>query len=118
MRELTCICCPRGCRLKVDEANGYTVTGNSCERGKDYGYSECTNPTRTLTSSVEVIGGDHERVSVKTNAPIAKGLLFEAMKEVHGLVIDAPVELGQVLITDIAGSGADLISCRRVQKKG
>ena len=29
MKELVCIVCPRGCRLQVDEDNGYAVTGNS-----------------------------------------------------------------------------------------
>ena len=32
MTELTCILCPKGCRLRVDEKNGYAVTGNQCPR--------------------------------------------------------------------------------------
>ena len=39
MKELICITCPRGCHLKVDEEN-MTVTGNSCNRGKEYGLNE------------------------------------------------------------------------------
>ena len=27
MTELTCIVCPKGCRLNVDEENGFLVTG-------------------------------------------------------------------------------------------
>ncbi len=27
MKELICIVCPNGCHLKVDEENGYNVTG-------------------------------------------------------------------------------------------
>ena len=34
MKELICITCPKGCHLKVDEENGYAVTGNSCPRGR------------------------------------------------------------------------------------
>ena len=45
MRELTCIVCPKGCRLKVDEENNWAVTGNSCPRGAEYGKAECTAPT-------------------------------------------------------------------------
>ena len=37
MTELTCIVCPKGCRLKVDEENGFAVTGASCQRGIAYG---------------------------------------------------------------------------------
>ena len=40
MKELICIVCPNGCHLKVDEENGYNVTGNKCERGAEYGKAE------------------------------------------------------------------------------
>mgnify|MGYP001529242129 CR=1 FL=1 len=55
-RDMTCIICPRGCALKV-EINGdnITVTGNGCPKGKQYPIDECTNPTRTVTSSVRVV---------------------------------------------------------------
>ena len=31
MKELICIKCPKGCHLRVDEENGFTVTGHSFE---------------------------------------------------------------------------------------
>ena len=40
MKELVCIVCPKGCRLSVDEENGFAVTGNSCPRGEEYGKRE------------------------------------------------------------------------------
>ena len=46
MKEFTCIICPRGCLLKVDD--NMNVTGNTCPRGKDYAISELTNPVRTI----------------------------------------------------------------------
>ncbi len=115
MRELTCICCPRGCLLQVDEENGFAVSGNSCDRGAEYGYTECTNPTRTLTSSVPVIGGDHARCSVKSNEPIPKGKLFEAMEEVRALRIQAPVRTGEILLRGLAGTDACLVAGRDVK---
>ena len=54
MTELTCIVCPKGCRLNVDEENGFLVTGYGCSRGKEYGHKELTAPTRTLTSIVRI----------------------------------------------------------------
>ena len=56
MTELICIGCPRGCHLKVDEQNGYAVSGNSCPVGAEYGKNELTNPTRVLTSTVRITG--------------------------------------------------------------
>ena len=29
MKEVICTCCPQGCHLQVDEANGYKVTGTA-----------------------------------------------------------------------------------------
>ena len=48
MTDLICIVCPKGCHLKVDEENGYKVTGNGCPRGAAYGEKELVNPTRVI----------------------------------------------------------------------
>ena len=54
-RDMTCIICPRGCALKVEiEGDNITVTCNSSPKGRQYAIDECTNPTRTVTSSVRV----------------------------------------------------------------
>ena len=37
IKELICICCPKGCHLRVDTANDYAVTGNACPNGAAYG---------------------------------------------------------------------------------
>lgn len=112
MKELICIVCPKGCHIKVDEENGYTVTGNSCEKGAEYGKIELLNPTRTITSTVAVVGGLYPRCPVKTSKPIPKGLILEAMKTLDGLSLQAPVTLGQVVVKDICGTGADFVACR------
>lgn len=37
MTELTCIVCPRGCTLRIEERDGrFTVTGNACKRGEQF----------------------------------------------------------------------------------
>ena len=112
MKELVCIVCPRGCRLTVDEDNGYAVTGNSCPRGAEYGRTELQNPTRVLTTTVKVERGMHRRLPVRTNKAIPKGLLLAAMEEAAKVNLTAPVEAGQVIIPDLLGTGADLIASR------
>lgn len=114
MKELICIVCPQGCRLHVDEENGYQVTGNRCERGEAYGKTELQNPTRTITSTVAVRGGLYPRCPVKTSAPIPKEMIFGAMKTLDGVVLDAPVRLGQVVVHDICGTGVDFITTREM----
>ena len=83
MKELVCIVCPKGCRLHVDDENGYTVTGNSCPRGAEYGKNEIQNPTRVLTSTVRLSGGAYRRCPVKTDLaeqllPLIEGTADEA----------------------------------------
>ena len=51
MTDLICIVCPKGCHLKVDEENGYKVTGNGCPRGAAYGEKELVNPTARNSGS-------------------------------------------------------------------
>ena len=62
-RELTCIGCPMGCPLTVTMKAGevISVTGNTCKRGDIYARKEVTNPTRIVTSTVRVTGGDAYR---------------------------------------------------------
>ena len=112
MKELICIVCPRGCHLKVDEACGYTVTGNGCPRGEAYGKRELTHPTRVITSTVRCTGGAHPRCPVKTSAPIPKERIFDVAAALDGITVEAPVRLGQVVVKDVCGTGADFVSTR------
>lgn len=44
MKELTCIGCPRGCTLKIErDGDGWSVTGNTCPRGREFAISEMTD---------------------------------------------------------------------------
>lgn len=116
MRKLTCIRCPRGCRLLVDEKNNYAVSGQGCSRGEEYGRSECIAPKRTLTSTVPVKGGVLSRCPVKTSCPIPKGKMEEAMKALRALQPQAPIKTGDVLLPHIAGTQADLVACRNIRE--
>ena len=112
IRELTCICCPLGCPLTVEIENGEVlkVTGNTCKRGEVYGAKEVTNPTRVVTSTVEVEGGAVPRVSVKTKEDIPKDKIFGCMKELKGVKVKAPVNIGDVIVPDVAGTGVDMVA--------
>jgi NADPH-dependent 2,4-dienoyl-CoA reductase/sulfur reductase-like enzyme/CxxC motif-containing protein len=110
--ELICIVCPKGCHLQVDVNNNFAVTGNNCERGEAYGKQEISNPTRIITSTVCAAGGSIARMPVKTDKTIPKAKIFEAMKLLDGIEVNAPVKLGDVIVPDICGTGAKFISTR------
>lgn len=114
MKELICIVCPKGCHLKVDEENGYAVTGNSCPRGAEYGKKELVAPTRVITSTVRVTGGLYPRCPVKTDAPIPKELIFKAMALLDSVELTAPVRVGQVVVENVLGTGVNFVSARNL----
>lgn len=115
VRDLICIGCPLGCPLKVEiDGENITVTGNTCPRGAAYGKKEVTNPTRVVTSSVRVKGGELAMVSVKTRNDIPKGKIFDVMKEILAVEAPAPVAIGDVIIPNCAGTGVDIIATKNV----
>lgn len=114
MKELICICCPRGCHLQVDESNNYRVIGNSCQRGEEYGKNECIAPTRIVTSTVTVTDGVYPRCPVKTAQPIPKDKIFAVMEVLNSLRLTAPVTSGQVIVSDVAGTGVAIVTTRNV----
>lgn len=115
-KNLTCIGCPLGCALQVTLENGEvtSVTGNTCKRGDDYARKEVTHPTRIVTSTVYVRGGSIPMVSVKTQNDIPKEKIMDIMTAINTLVVDAPVHIGDVLLSDIAGTGVNLIATKDV----
>lgn len=116
-RNLICIGCPLGCPVTVTmDGDNINVTGNTCPRGADYAKKEVLSPTRIVTSSVRVNDGEIARVSVKTKSDIPKSKIFEVMKEIRAVRVEAPVELGQVLIEDCAGTGVDIIATKSVNR--
>ncbi len=112
-REMVCVACPLGCSLNVElDDNGtvLSVTGNTCKRGEKYAVDECTNPVRMLTTTMKLNGGSLPVISVKTSAPIPKDKIFECMKEINKEVVDAPIRMGAVLISNICETGVDIVA--------
>lgn len=110
-RNLTCIICPLGCALTVtlDENGKVTeVVGNTCPRGKQYAIDECTNPVRTITSTVRC--EDDGVVAVKTSRPIPKAKMFDVMNEINGAVAPSHVRVGDVIIENVCDTGANIIA--------
>ena len=141
MKEIICITCPKGCHLKVDEET-FAVTGNSCPRGAVYGANELRNPVRVVTSTVvvEPVGAGiarpqnpdclprtsdacpyegsgkdlPRRLPVKTDRPIPKGKMFEVMEEIAKVRVKPPVTVGEVLITNVAGTEGNVVATKNL----
>ena len=112
MKEVICTCCPQGCHLQVDEANGYKVTGNGCPNGIAYGKEELTHPTRIITSTVRIAGGLYPRCPVKTAQPVPKEKMFAVMAALDAAALQAPIHVGDVVLHNVCDTGADIVTCR------
>ena len=114
--NLICIGCPLGCPLTVEmEGNEVkSVAGNTCPRGDAYAKKELTNPTRIVTSTVRVAGGRLAMVSVKTESDIPKDKIFECVKALKDVEVTAPVNIGDVIVENVAGTGVNVIATKNV----
>lgn len=116
IRELTCIECPKGCRISVDIQEGKitSITGFKCKKGEPYARQEIENPERILTATVLARGLQVKLVPVRTDKPIPKSRLFEAVERIHALKIEKPLKTGEVIVKDFVLQGVDLIATRDV----
>ena len=115
-RIITCIGCPLGCLVTVELEDGevVSITGNTCVRGDSYARKEVTAPTRIVTTTVKVIGGNAPTVSVKTKTDIPKDKIFDCIKALKKVEVLAPVSIGDVVISNVAGTGIDVVTTKAV----
>ncbi|MDD3839837.1 MAG: DUF1667 domain-containing protein [Clostridia bacterium] len=110
-KKVTCVVCPIGCEILVkgDKQRIVQISGIKCKRGEQYAVSEFLNPMRILTTTVKTRNYHLPVVSVRSNKPIPKDLMFECMDALKKVEIESPLEIGQVVIQNILDSGADIV---------
>lgn len=113
-KNITCIVCPVGCNLEISYKDGKVieVSGYTCKKGMDYGWAEGTNPKRVLTTTVRIKGGRLPVLPVKSEKPLPKDLLFECMKVINAVRLEAPVALGDVVVENILGTGVNIVAVK------
>lgn len=118
-KEMICIGCPMGCYLNVDYdgAKMSNVSGNRCKVGLEYAEKEISNPQRTLTSTVKVRNGYLPLVSVKTNKPIPKNRIFDAMNLLAKVEVEAPIKIGEPILQNILDTSVNIIATKNISKK-
>lgn len=110
MTTIYCDRCSEYCRLSViGSGAGAEISGNGCMSGIEYARAESSNPVRTLTTTVRTSIPGLPAIAVKTNAPIKLEKIKPAIKILAEKVIDSQMEIGDVLIDDIADTGVSVI---------
>lgn len=116
--QFNCTTCPSECLLTVEverKTDGSvaavrSVTGNSCPRGDKFAHQELTCPMRVLTTTVAVSGGDEALLPVRTAEAIPLALHAQAMALIRGLVVNAPIHMGDVILPNLLDTNIDLVA--------
>lgn len=116
-KTFTCVNCPMGCTLEVslDASDAVSsVTGNTCKRGEDYARQEAVDPRRNVSTLV-MVPGCIEPLSVKTAAPVPKARIMDVMEAVRALQVQPPIAAGQVLLENAAGTGVAIVATKELR---
>lgn len=116
--QFNCTTCPSECLLTVEierDVNGNvarvrSVTSNSCPRGDKFAHQELTCPMRVLTTTVAVSGGDEALLPVRTAEAIPLALHAQAMALIRGLVVNAPIRMGDVVLPNLLDTNINLVA--------
>ena len=121
--QFNCTTCPSECLLTVEverDADGHvaevrSVTGNNCPRGDKFARQELSCPMRVLTTTVAVSGGDEALLPVRTADAIPLELHAQAMGLIRGLVINAPIHMGDVILPNLLNTNINLIASMDIE---
>ena len=122
--QFNCTTCPSECLLTVEvkrDANGAmaevcSVTGNNCPRGDKFAHQELTCPMRVLTTTVTVSGGDEALLPVRTAEAIPLELHAQAMDLIRGVVVEAPIRMGDIVLKNLLNTNIDLIASMNIDR--
>jgi CxxC motif-containing protein len=115
-KDIICINCPMGCRLKVYFCgeNVNKVEGHLCKHGEEYARQEAVCPKRMLTSLM-MPRNRKKPISVKTVSPIPKERFFDCVKQIINTHPEAPLACGDIVIKNICDTGVDVVVTRNIE---
>lgn len=121
--QFNCTTCPSECLLTVEverDADGHvaevrSVTGNNCPRGDKFAHQELTCPMRVLTTTVAVSSGDEALLPVRTADAIPLELHAQAMTLIRGLVVNAPIHMGDVVLENLLDTNVNLVASMDIE---
>jgi len=117
-RILTCIICPVGCRARVTIENGKitTIEDLECPRGDEYVRRELEAPVRDFFTTVKIKGAIIPMLPVRSTQPIPKDKIMDCVLELARVVVDAPVQAGEIIVKNPLGLGVDIVATRDLDR--
>ncbi len=118
IKTIRCIVCPTGCEIEVKEIPDGEIVfeGYTCKRGLEYAKQEFSEPKRILTTTIRVDDALHPLIPVRTDKPLIKQKLNEALKIMARTIVNAPIKMGDILIENITNEEVNIIASRDLKK--
>ena len=119
IKTIRCIVCPTGCIIEVKKDSNEEILfeGYTCNRGLEYANQEFFEPKRILTTTIRVEGGIHPLIPVRTDAPLLKEKLKDALGIIAETIVKAPIKMEDVLIRRIVDEDINIIASRDMREK-
>ncbi len=113
-RHFVCVICPIGCEIDVVHDGGKIISmeGNKCKKSEEFVQQELIEPMRILTTTVRIQGARWPVIPVRTDKSVPKRLFPRIMRQLRCIELQAPVNMLDVVVRDIAGTGASIIATR------
>lgn len=115
--EVICVVCPLGCHITLCGEDEQRAEGARCSKGIEYARQELREPLRVLTTTVRVRGGTLPLLPVRTQEPVPLRRIAECMSALREIEVEAPISMGQVIIDNLAGTGAKVVASRSLPAK-
>ncbi|NVM16091.1 MAG: DUF1667 domain-containing protein [Candidatus Lokiarchaeota archaeon] len=117
VKVIRCIVCPTGCQIQaISKGSDIVFEGYTCKRGLEYAQQEYFEPKRILTTTIRVENGFLPLIPVRSDKPILKVKLNEALNEIAKTQVNAPIQMGEILIEKILGLDSNIIASRDLTK--
>ena len=119
-KTYTCIVCPRSCvgTLTVHDDGRLETEGFFCKNGEKYAIDEYKDPKRMMTTTVTLKNGIYHLLPVVSTEEISRKLFPDCLEKLYHTVVTAPVKAGDVIISDIMGTGVDIIAAKSMKERG
>jgi CxxC motif-containing protein len=69
-----------------------------------------------ITTTVKIEGSKLKRLPVVSRVAIKKEMIFDMINELEKIVVNAPVSVNDVIVSNILDSGIDIIASRSIKK--
>lgn len=118
-RHFVCVICPIGCEIDVVHEGSRIVSmeGNKCKKSEEFVRQELVEPMRILTTTVRIRGARWLVIPVRTDRSVPKRLFPRIMRQLRRVELQAPVNMQDVVIKDVAGTGANVVATRSMPKE-